>query len=265
VSPIEPASPGGGTARQSTFLCPPDSYTLITDNLQAEFDTHFAITRATSPQQRDEGFRMRHGVYCEELRFEPIRPDGREYDEYDDGAEHLLIRSVRTGTFVGCARVVMPHDLQHALPVERSGAWKAARPLRDPQGRAVVAELSRLAVVHEFRRRKGEQDTPINLADEDFGTPARPRFPHIPVGLYLGALAIAQRRIIATLVVLTEERLARHFGRLGVRLAQVGDTVEFHRMRAPYLMSVRETVDMLPPVIRTLYDKIYADIWSQSP
>ena len=128
-----------------------------------------------------------------------------------------------------------------------------------------MAELSRLAVVHEFRRRKGEQDTPINLADEDFGTPARPRFPHIPVGLYLGALAIAQRRIIATLVVLTEERLARHFGRLGVRLAQVGDAVEFHRMRAPYLMSVRETVDMLPPVIRALYDKIYADIWSQSP
>jgi N-acyl amino acid synthase of PEP-CTERM/exosortase system len=234
---------------------------LTQDDLQTEFRVHFAIARARTTAQRDESFRIRHEVYCEELAFEPVRADAKEHDEYDDGAEHILIHSVRTGTYVGCARVVLPRELDLALPIERSGAWKAPRPLFDTHGRPLVAELSRLAVIHEFRRRRGEQGTPINLADEDFGTPVRPRFPHIPVGLYLGALAVAQRRSIASLVVLTESRLAKHFGRLGVRLTQVGDAVEFHRVRAPYIMGVRETIDALPPAIRALYEWIHADMW----
>jgi len=157
---------------------------------------------------------------------------------------------------------VLPHDLERALPIEGSGAWMAPRPLFDTHGRPVVAELSRLAVLHEFRRRRGEQGMPINLADEDFGTSVRPRFPHIPVGLYLGALAIANQRAIASLVVLTEERLARHFRRLGVLLVQVGTAFEFHRLRAPYMMNVRETVAGLPPAIGALYDMIHAEIWN---
>jgi N-acyl amino acid synthase of PEP-CTERM/exosortase system len=233
---------------------------LTIDDLHTEFRAHFAISRAASSSQRDESFRIRHRVYCEELGFEPVRADALEHDEYDEGSEHILIRSVRTQAFVGCARVVLPHHSEFVLPIEHSGSWAAPRPVFDSAGRPFVAELSRLAVVHEFRRRRGEQDTPINLADEDFGTPVRPRFPHIPVGLYLGALAIAERRGIAALVVLTEERLARHFGRLGVRLTQVGDVVEFHRLRAPYLMSVRETVNALPPAIHALYHRIRADM-----
>ena len=235
---------------------------LNVDNLHTEFRAHFAIARAVSSPQRDESFQIRHRVYCEELGFEPIRADAKESDEYDDGAEHILIQSVRTGTPVGCARVVLPHDLERALPIEGSGAWMAPRPLFDTHGRPVVAELSRLAVLHEFRRRRGEQGMPINLADEDFGTSVRPRFPHIPVGLYLGALAIANQRAIASLVVLTEERLARHFRRLGVLLVQVGTAFEFHRLRAPYMMNVRETVAGLPPAIGALYDMIHAEIWN---
>lgn len=229
-------------------------------DLHTEFRRYFSVIRAATPQQADASYRMRHRIYCEELGFEPVRPDARERDEYDDGAEHLLIRNGQTADYVGCARVVLPHDLDCALPVERSGSWMAERPLFDSEGRPRVAELSRLAVVREYRRRKGEQETPVNLSETDFGTPSRPRFPHIPVGLYLGALAIAEKRSIASLVVLTESRLASHFGRLGVRLEQVGTAVEFHRMRAPYMMHVEQTIDALPAVIRDLYDGIRAEI-----
>ncbi|HXU53437.1 MAG TPA: PEP-CTERM/exosortase system-associated acyltransferase [Casimicrobiaceae bacterium] len=231
-----------------------------TIDLASQFSTYFEIVRATSRDLREASFKVRHRVYCEELGFESPRADAMECDEYDGDAEHILIRSRRTLTFVGCARVVRPQPVEHALPVERSGAWKASPPLHDVDGNPRIAELSRLAVVSEFRRRRGEQNSPVNLAEADFGTPVQPRFPHIPVGLYLGALALAARKRIATLVVLTEERLARHFGRMGVHLDQCGEPVEFHGLRAPYVMNVEAIVERLPADVRPLYDMIGADL-----
>lgn len=38
---------------------------------------------ATTDELKDHVFRIRHNVYCEELKFEPERPDKRETDEYD--------------------------------------------------------------------------------------------------------------------------------------------------------------------------------------
>lgn len=235
---------------------------VISPDLHAEFSKYFSIERAVTSGTRDEGFRIRHTVYCEELAFEPVRPDRRERDEYDDHAEHILIRTVQTGLAVGCARVIVPATEDYTLPVERSVEWKAQRPLLDLHGRARIAELSRLAVVPQFRRRAGEQGRPIALSDADFGTAMQPRFPHIPVGLYLGALAVAHERSIAALVVLTEPRLASHFGRLGVRLEQLGAPVEFHRWRAPYIMQVREIVDALPAMVRALYAVIQGAVAS---
>src|SRR5271170_7376188 len=42
----------------------------------------FAIEFATTPQQQEEAFRLRHQVYCLERNFEPGE-DGLECDEYD--------------------------------------------------------------------------------------------------------------------------------------------------------------------------------------
>lgn len=236
--------------------------TIAALDLPSQFATYFEIVHATSPALRDAGFSVRHRVYCEELGFEPLRADAMERDEYDDAAEHILIRSRRTLAFVGCARVVRPMPAEHALPVERSGAWKASRPLHDASGNPRVAELSRLAVVSDFRRRRGEQTSPVNLAEADFGTRLQPRFPYIPVGLYLGALSLAARHRIGTLVVLTEERLARHFGRMGVQLDRCGEPVEYHGLRTPFTMSVDAIVQRLRADVRPLYDRIEAELQS---
>jgi N-acyl amino acid synthase of PEP-CTERM/exosortase system len=233
---------------------------VISSNLHVEFGKYFCVEHATTAELRNEVFNIRHKVYCEELAFEPVRPDARERDEHDDHAEQILIRTVQDRVAVGCARLIIPASANYVLPVERVAKWSAERPLVDQAGRARVAELSRLAVVRQFRRRAGEQNREINLSDADFGTPVQPRFPHIPVALYLGALAIAWQRSVRDLVVLTEAHLARHFGRLGVRLEQVGDEVEFHRWRAPYMMQVRQTVEALPDFVRELYRVIETEV-----
>src|SRR5262245_21277869 len=81
----------------------------------------FEIIPAFSDALRDEVYRVRHQVYCEELAFEPQRPDRREYDEYDPHSLHLLIRSVRYGEFIGCTRLVRarPEDPCFPLPFEK--------------------------------------------------------------------------------------------------------------------------------------------------
>ena len=45
-------------------------------NLGQGFRKYFRIEAASSTEVRDEVFRVRHEVYCEELGFEPVRPTG---------------------------------------------------------------------------------------------------------------------------------------------------------------------------------------------
>jgi len=123
-----------------------------------------------------------------------------------------------------------------------------------------MAEVSRLAVVSAFRRRKGENREPGSIHTGDFGTQEQPRFPYIPVGLYLGMLAQAQRHGAENLFMLTEPRLVRHLALLGVRCRRVGDAVEHRGRRVPSMLSVQRTIRGFGPLVRPLYEAIEAEI-----
>src|SRR6476646_6048591 len=79
-----------------------------TENLGSAFKRYFEIVPAYSDALKDEVYRIRHQVYCEDLNFEPSRPHRRETDEHDRHSLHLLMRSVQTGEFIGCSRLVRP-------------------------------------------------------------------------------------------------------------------------------------------------------------
>jgi len=55
----------------------------------------------------------------------------------------------------------------------------------------------------------------MTLKKRDFGSPAHPRFPFLPVGLYHGTMALAERHGIEKVFVITEPRLAAHLAKLG--------------------------------------------------
>jgi N-acyl amino acid synthase of PEP-CTERM/exosortase system len=238
-------------------------------NLGRGFRRYFEVTPAFTEELKDAVYGIRHQVYCEELGFEPIRADRREKDEYDAHSVHLLIRSLAGDGFIGCARLVLarPGDPYYPLPFERTCSTALDRNLADPTSmpRSAVAEVSRLAIVNAFRRRKGEAKTADAVAQMTFGSTERPRFPYIQVGLYLGIIALAQRLRIDTLFVLTEPRLANHFRKLGVKLRPVGAPVEHRGMRVPAMMSVHEVVDGLRFFVRPLYDVILDEIDSGYP
>jgi N-acyl amino acid synthase of PEP-CTERM/exosortase system len=233
------------------------------------FKQYFEIIPAFSDALKDVVYRVRHQVYCEDLEFELTRPDGREIDEHDSNSLHLLMRSVTTNEFVGCTRIVRArtNDPQYKLPFEKTCADVLDRSIVDPAKlpRSNIAEVSRLAVVSGYRRRKGEGNSPVGISGADFGTPKQSRFPFIPIGLYLATTELARLNGIDTVFVLTEERLASHFSKLGFNLQVIGGPIEHHGTRIPSMMSVSGTIKSMRINLQPLYRTIAADIERNLP
>lgn len=233
-------------------------------DLRVGFSKYFSAVPATTPELRDECFRIRHDVYCRELGYEPLRPDGRETDAFDAHSIYCLLRANESGRYIGCIRLILPNPTDPAalFPFEKTCATTLERDLIDPAKlpRDRIAEVSRLAVVSAYRRRKGEKDSEGTISAGDFGSPERPRFPYVPVGLYLGMISQAQRFGIDTLFVLTEPRLARHLSLLGVHIKRIGGPVEHRGRRVPSMMSVPEITGSFGPFVRPLYEQIAGEV-----
>ena len=233
-------------------------------NLGNAFKQYFEIVPAYSEALKDEVYRVRHQVYCEDLAFEPVRSDRRETDEHDSNSLHLLMRSVKTNEFIGCTRIVRPRleDAHYQLPFEKTCAAVLDRSIIDLASlpRHSVAEVSRLAVIASYRRRKGEANSAIGISAEDFGSPQQLRFPFIPIGLYLGTIELARLNGIDTLFVLTEQRQMTHFSKLGVKLQVIGDPVEHHGERVLSVMKVTDIIADMRNLFRSLYRTIATDI-----
>lgn len=228
--------------------------------LRKEFERHFEIVAATTPELIEECFRVRYRVYCEELRWEPLNKEKLEYDQYDNQSLHILLRSKHFNEFVGCIRLIRAHP-EHShdrLPFELSCFhtldYRLLENLAVP--RQKMAEVSRLAVDGRFRRRRGEFIRPVGIADEDYGSFTQPRFPFVPIGLYLAMLESAQIHGIDTLFMLTEPWLIRHLRRLGVRLEPIGGSITHHGERQPSMMSVDVTLRSLHFLVKPLYRSI---------
>jgi N-acyl amino acid synthase of PEP-CTERM/exosortase system len=233
-------------------------------SLAHSFSKRFQIVPAMTVELRDAAYRIRHSVYCEELGFEPVRPDGREIDEYDAQSVHCLIRSREADEFIGCTRLILCRrsDPHHPLPFERTCAASLDRSILDPQSmpRNRIAEVSRLAVIGRYRRRRGERGTPAPISEASFDQRLRPRFPFILVGLYLATTELASRYGIDTLFVLSEPKLAHHFARLGVTITALGPVVNHRGLRVPSALDVQGILGGLNFLMRPLHAVIEADI-----
>ncbi len=227
-------------------------------DLGERFSRIFELTPALDASSLDQVFRIRHDVYCRDLGWEPTREEGRESDGFDAHAHHCLLRRRGTGEPVGCTRLIVvdPVDPMAPLPFEDTCRDVLDRSIADPRQipRDAIGEVSRLAVVSGFRRRKGEDAGALPIGEADFAVHGGgERFPFIPVSLYLGATAIARRVGVEHVFVLTEPRLARHFERIGFDIRAVGSPVEHRGLRVPSVLRVSKVVQTLRPMIRPLY------------
>jgi len=239
-------------------------YFLDLINLRRGFSKYFRYVPALTPELAREVYKIRHKVYCEDLKFEAARPDGQETDAYDAHSVYGLVQSVLTNEYVGCARLILPNpdDPKKLFPVEISCASTIDRSRYDPAKlpREKVAEVSRLAVVASYRRRKGENKMPAPVSDDSFGSEKQPRFPYIPFALYFGCAALARRCGIDHVLVLTEPRLANHFRKLGMNIQLIGEGVEHRGHRVPSVINAKTFPEDIMFPMRPLYRLIEGEV-----
>lgn len=229
-------------------------------NFSEGYRQYFEVVPAQSESLKREAFRLRHDVYCRDLGFEPCSPDGLETDRYDRHSLHCLVRALGSGMIVGGARLVLvnPEAPQAPLPFEALCGTTAGGNIAfngRPLDRFRIAEISRLAVLGRYRRRRGEEDRPFAMDTMAEGS-SELRLPYLPVALYLALLALARKHDIVQLFALLEPRLAKSINRLGGNLVPFGDAISHRGQRIACSLEVGATIESMNPFVRDFFELI---------
>lgn len=213
------------------------------EDVSTIFNSVFNVQLATSPEVINEVFELRYQVYCIDRPFEDPNCflDKREHDAYDPRSAHALIRHRMTGDSVAAVRLVMAgdHPEQADFPMEGPCFHRMDQSARDAIAgarREQIAEISRMAVSREFRRRLTEEKSvsgisePAYYSDSENGKRA---MPYISLGLFAAILQMSVKHGITHWTAVMEPAQLRLLKRFGVEFDHVGPVMDYHGRRCP--------------------------------
>ena len=204
------------------------------------FPSFYQARLPRTPEQYNDTFRLRHQVYCEEMCYEPERPDRLERDQFDLRAIHCAITQNNSNKLAGTVRLITSSTPEQLLPVEAyfgsTFTNAALAPANFP--RRNICEISRLAVPKDIRRSQL-----IEASDQFAGLPALEGQCRrlVSVALYLLATLMCVRDERYHAYVMIEPSLARILKRVGIHFIQIGNPIDFNGTRAPYYVDMRTT------------------------
>ena len=233
-------------------------------SIAENFQRYFTIVLATTDELKEEAYRLRYRVYCEEFGFEDAKqyPDGLETDEFDEYAYHGLVVHKETKKIASCLRLVPASDMRQ-LPFERH-----CHNSYDPDlltemclSRASMCEVSRLVVDKEFRRRKGEKDSPLGQTEViDVSMQGRRHLQLLAVSSLFGAIALTELTKRRNIFAMMEPVLHKLLNKAGMPLFKAGKDINYHGMRALYYTRTENTLVNMTPEFRELYEVIYSSL-----
>jgi N-acyl amino acid synthase of PEP-CTERM/exosortase system len=231
----------------------------VGDHFSDYFDVRFACTEDLIWQVH----RLRYEVYCREFGYEREEtcPGGQERDDYDEHSLHCLIVHRESGMGAGCIRVVVPprEGSDFLLPMERFCGSSLTDPLLHPARlpRSTIAEVSRLAVHTQFRRRAGESQSPVGRLDiEHLAENEKRSFPLLGLALFCAGTSLMRLCGREEAFVMMERRLARRLTSTGFPFSQIGEPLEYHGPRAAYHVRVQQVLDAMPEAVRPLHQHV---------
>ncbi len=188
-------------------------------------------------------FRLRYQVYCTECGFESPEdhPEGREVDEYDKYSSHFCAMVADTGRIIGTVRIILASPL--GLPIEHHCVLDDGKKFAgDPRK---IGEISRLAISKDFRRREIDKaiyaQTDVSLVEAKRINEQRRQFEgRIVAGLYQCVYQESVEQGLTHWYAVMVKGLCGLLARWGIVWTQVGEQVEYHGQRIPYLAEVAE-------------------------
>lgn len=166
-------------------------------------------------------YRIRYQVYCLGCGFENPEnyPDGMEKDKYDPCSIHFL--AMDADIPVGTVRLIRNHDLRFPIEEHCGINIKSDRVPRDS-----LVEISRLAVSNLYQRMAKNK------------LPNRCGCPDIALGLYRMIYHEIKRLGIRYWCAAMDKGLARLLNKFHIVFDKVGDQVDYHGPRIPFVGSV---------------------------
>jgi N-acyl amino acid synthase of PEP-CTERM/exosortase system len=192
-------------------------------------------------------YRLRYQVYVNEWGFErpEDHPSGLEKDGYDDNSRHFYASRGEGGEIIGTARIIL--DCGLPFPIERHFTLDAAH---QAIPRSRLAEISRLAISKDFRRRAIDQvifsrgDSPLSQADthqvmaKTLEHERRKCEHELIRGIYLLIYRESLRLGLTHWYAVMARGLHVILSRWGIEFQQIGPAQDYHGVRAPYLLSI---------------------------
>jgi N-acyl-L-homoserine lactone synthetase len=232
----------------------------------------FKVFVATEEKDLKAIFRLRYHVYCIEWDFEKPddHPDGIETDAYDEHSIHIGIKD-DNDRVVGAMRLIL--DSSEGFPLEKSCELDFDK---DTLPRDKLAEISRLAISKDYRRRKedkfiygpdeerriiGSFNYNQNYSskfyyrrfdDKDRDSYAAPRQSsshndrrsrhEILFQLYVKMYVECKKRSITHVYAVMGKGLLNLLRKQGLKnfFKPIGDAVDFHGIRTPFLGDIEK-------------------------
>lgn len=236
------------------------------ENLKEMFNlmTHaYKVVAADNEDLRKESFRIRHSVYCSELKYEESRDTGLEEDEFDNHATHMVIYSRSHKSYVGCARLVhgRHNGVARSMPFEHHCGDQIDHKILNSIKNSghEYAEVSRLAIEKNFRGSTMRKDKQSSLSRKKSSNA------FALLSLYLGILAASKQQGVRYLFAIVEPRLLKNLHNHNVPAIQIGKGVDHRGLRVPIMIDVEDIERIIPAALRPVYDAIRRDIKSLKP
>lgn len=235
---------------------------MLTKELIDTFNRYFTIQFVTTDEQREAMYRLRYQVYAEEFGFvNPVLCDDKlETDEYDDHSSACLIYHIPTGTLAACVRMV-PAALYDKLPTEQfilDSIFHQETLDALQANREKWAEVSRLAVAKQFRRRSQEANTPMGYHSDDERT-----YPLLSVACFLSCIVLTDMINVEHCIATMEPFLPRLIKRTHMEFEEIGHMVNYHGNRKTYLIHKEQVLNNMNEETQHMVRQIHMDIMNQ--
>ena len=245
------------------------------------------VSIISDEKELKEIYRLRYKIYCLELGFE--KPENYENgilkDIYDDSAVNFAAKDY-SNKIVGAIRLILYSDL--GFPIEKYCDLDFNQ---DEIPRGKIAEISRLAIHRDFRKRA--EDKYIYGPDEErrsigsfnfssnYSNSRRFEDKHryknntsrtgasqtegrkkheIIIELYKAVYLESKRRQLSSWYAVMTKGIVNLLDKFGLKFNAIGDPVDYHGIRTPYFGEINKIEQEMSNIDPELYNEFSRDL-----